>query len=89
VSDTGDVSLWYWSGYSKQGKWVVMYMCVSGITFVCFYDSSIGFWYYSDSMIFLFFILLGKNWNIQNENLGKGSLDKIEIFKMKTWEKVA
>ena len=73
---------------SKESEWlctcvlVVSLLSVSTILLLDF-DTIQTAWY------FLFFILLGKNWNIQNENLGKGSLDKIEIFKMKTWEKVA
>ena len=37
---------------------IVMYVCVRGIDFACFYDFVIGFWSCSKLWYFLFYILL-------------------------------
>jgi hypothetical protein len=42
----------YWSACANPGKWAVMYLCVRGTDFASFCDFSIGFWNYSDNVVF-------------------------------------
>jgi hypothetical protein len=43
---------------TKPGKWVVMYMHLRGIDFTSIYNSLIGIWKCSDSVVF--FVLLSQ-----------------------------
>ena len=54
----------------KPGKWAVMYLCVKGINFASFYNFSIGYWNYSDSVVFFNFSF----YNINLMNVGHTKL---------------
>ena len=47
----------YWNSCTKPGKQLVLYSSVRGIYFVSFQDFSIGFWKYSDSIVFFFYFI--------------------------------
>jgi hypothetical protein len=47
----------YWSAWihTKPGRWAVMYMCFRGIHLTSFCEFSIGFWNFSDIVVFFVF----------------------------------
>jgi hypothetical protein len=42
----------YWGASIKPRQWMVMYLCVKGIDFAIFYDTSIGFWFFIIIILF-------------------------------------
>lgn len=64
----------YWSVFDKPGQWVVMNMRVRGISFASFYEFSVGFLKYSDSVVFCAFHFINIIW-----------LSWHKIFSQKVW----
>ena len=47
-----------WNVCTKPGKWAVMYMSVKVINFAHFYKSSIGFWNWSENVLYAYPFLI-------------------------------